>query len=331
MPLRFAVMLILVVAGWTETASAERHYLLYLSGTTACPFPAGVSNPANFQSVPGARPLLPPTAFNLNQTLTSQLCIYNWSPTPTTTPAAEICQPGPSVTGDETCQQLLQFTAQGFRIQSFLPASGFQANRTDTALKLIGGSVAGQVKTSLGEITLVGTAVGGTFRLQTGDYIEANAVKHLVSNVVIAQIANNCGNRVINAPEECDDGNVKSGDSCFRTCEIEQGVRFDGIPSGVGAVTGSLSGVQKTIPTAGLSTGSDIASAFANVFNADASLISQAVEVDPSSNKIYSDGTFGNFVSSDSGVTTAPEPAGLLGLVAGVLCLAAIGRHRAHR
>jgi cysteine-rich repeat protein len=281
--------------------------------------------------VPGARPLLPATSFNLNQTLTSQLCIFDWSPTPTTTPAGEICQPAPSTKGDEVCQQLLQFSAQGFRIQSFAPAAGFQANATDTALKVIGGNLAGQVKTSLGTITLVALTAGGTFRLQTGDYIEADAAKHLVSNVVIAQVANNCGNRVINAPEECDDGNLSSGDNCFRTCEFERSVRFDGTPSGVGEVTGSLSGVQKTIPTAGLSTGSDIANAFANVFNTDPSLIAQAVEVDPLGNKIYSDGTFGNFVSSDTGVIPVPEPAGLPGLAAGALLLAAIGRRRARR
>ena len=331
MPLRFVVTLILVVAGLAGTASAERHYLLYLSSTTACPFPSGITNPANFQSVPGARPLLPPTSFNLNQTLTSQLCIFDWSPTPTTTPAAQICQPSPSVTGDEVCQQLLQFTAQGFRIQSFQQAAGFQANATDTSLKVIGGNVAGQVKTSLGTITLLATTAGGTFRLQTGDYIEADAAKHLVSNVVIAQVANNCGNRTINAPEECDDGNLRSGDGCFRTCEFERTVRFDGVPSGAGAVTGSLMGVQKTIPTAGLSTGSDLANAFANVFNSDASLIAQAVEVDPDSNKIYSDGVFGNFVSSDTGVIPVPEPARRLGLAAGALLLAAIGRRRARR
>ena len=331
MPLKFATTLILIVVGLAGPATAERYYLVYLSSTTACPFPTGVTNPANFQSAPGARPVLPPTAFSLNQALTSQLCIYNWSPTPTTTPAAQICQPAPSVTGDEVCEQLMQFTAQGFRIQSFSPAAGFQANATDTALKVIGGNVAGQVKTSLGAITLVATAAGGTFRLQTGDYMEADAAKHLVSNVVIAQLANNCGNRILNAPEECDDGNVRSGDNCFRTCEFEQGVRFDGVPSGVGAVTGSLSGVQKTIPTAGLSTPSDIANAFANVFNVDPSLVGQAVEVDPISNKIYSDGVFGNFVSSDTGIIPVPEPARLLGLVAGALLVAAIGWGRARR
>jgi cysteine-rich repeat protein len=331
MPLRFAVTLILVATGLAGAASAERHYLIYLSGTTACPFPTGITNPANFQSAPGARPLLPSTSFTLNQTLTSQLCFYNWSPTPTTTPSAERCQPAPSVNGDELCQQLLQFTGQGFRIQSFAPAAGFQANRTDTTLKVIGGNLSGQVKTSLGTITLAALTAGGTFRLQTGDYIEADAVKRLVSNVVIAQIPNNCGNHAINVPEECDDGNLRSGDNCFRTCEFEQTVRFDGVPAGVGAVTGSLSGVQKTIATAGLSTGSDIADALANVFNADPSLIAQAVEVDPIDNKIHSDGNFGTFVSSDTGVTAVPEPASLVGLAAGALLLAVMSRRRARR
>lgn len=331
MPLRFAVTLILAVACWAETAAAERYYLVYLSSSTSCPFPTGITDPASFQSAPGVRPLLPPTTFALNQTLTSQLCFYDWSPTPTTTPPTEVCQPSPSVKGDEVCEQLLQFAAQGFRIQSFAPAAGFQANANDSSVKLIGGSVAGQVKASVGTITLVATAAGGTFRLQTGDYMEADAVKRLVSNVVIGQTANTCGNHIINPPEECDDGNVVSGDGCFRTCEFERSVRFDGTPTGVGAVTGSLMGVQKTIPTAGLSTTSDIANAFANVFNADASLIAQAVEVDPISNKIFSDGVFGSFVSSDTGVAAVPEPAGPLGLASGALLLAAIGPRRARR
>jgi cysteine-rich repeat protein len=329
MPLRFAVTLILVVAGLAEAAAAERHYLVYLSSSTSCPFPAGITNPATFQPAPGYRPLLPPTTFALNQTVTGQLCFYDWSPTPTTTAAAQVCQPAPTVKGDEVCEQLLQFTAVGFRIQSFQAAPGFQANATNSSLKVIGGNVAGQVQTSVGTITLLATTAGGTFRLQTGDYIEADAAKRLVSNVVIAQTANSCGNRVINLPEECDDGNLSSADGCFRTCEFERVVRFDGMPSGSGAVTGSLMGVQKTIPTAGLSTTSDIANAFANVFNADPSLIAQAVEVDPVSNKIASDGVFGTFVSSDGGVTPVPEPARPLGLAAGALLLAAIGRRRA--
>ena len=90
MPLRFAITLILAAAGLAATAkSEERHYLLYLSSTTACPFPSGVTNPANFQSVPGARPVLPPTSFTQNQSLARQLCFFNWNPAPSTTPAAE--------------------------------------------------------------------------------------------------------------------------------------------------------------------------------------------------------------------------------------------------
>lgn len=332
MPLRFAITLIVAVAGLAATAqSEERHYLLYLSSTTACPLPSGVTNPANFQSVPGARPVLPPTAFTLNQSLARQLCFFNWNPAPKTTPAAEICQPHPSVTGDEVCQQLLRFTAAGFTIQSFAPAAGFQTNLTGNTLNVIGGNLVGQVQVSLGTITLLGTAAGGTFRLQSGDYIESDAAKRLVSNVVIAQVASTCGNAAINAPEECDDGNTRSGDHCFRTCELERTVTFSGTPSGVGAVTGSLSGVQKTVTTAGLSTASDIANAMANAFNADSALIAQAIEVDPIGNAIHSDGIFGDFTSSDTAINAVPEPAGALGLVSGALFLAALGRRRVRR
>jgi cysteine-rich repeat protein len=329
MPLRFAVALTLAVTSLAAAArSEERHYLLYLSSTTSCPFPTGITNPASYQSAPGVRPQLPPTVFTLSQVVTRQLCIYDWNPAPKSTPATEVCQPSPSVKGDEVCQQLLHFTAQGFTIQSFTPAAGFQANRTNTTLKVIGGNIAGHVKTSLGTITLLGTTAGGTFRLANGDYIESDATKRLVSNVVIAQVANTCGNAVLNAPEECDDGNTRSGDQCFRTCEVERSVTFNGTPTGVGAVSGSLSGVQKSIATAGLSTASDVANAFANVFNADAALIGQAVEVDPISNRIYSDGTFGTFNSNDPGITTVPEPGVALGLAAGALLLAVIGRRR---
>jgi cysteine-rich repeat protein len=326
-PLGFAAALILSVAGFaTSSGAVERHYLVYLSGTTACEFPAGVTNPATFQSVPGATPVLPPTVFALSQSLTRQLCFFDWNPVPLTTPAAQVCQPNPTTKGDEICEQLLRFTAQGFTIQSFTPASGFQANRTNATLNVIGGSVAGQTRTSLGTITLLGTATGGTFRLVSGDYMEADAVKHLVSNILVAQISGACGNGVIDAPEECDDGNRVSGDACFRTCELQTGVRFTGTPTGVGGITGSLSGVQKTLPTAGLSTASDIADAFANLFNADPTLIGQVIEVDPKDNSIFSDGNFGTFASSDSGITTVPEPTRVSGLVAGALLLAAFAR-----
>jgi cysteine-rich repeat protein len=330
MPLRFAITLILAVAGLAATAhSEERHYLLYLSSTTACPFPSGVTNPANFQSVPGARPVLPPTSFNQSQLLAFELCFFNWNPTPKTTPAAEVCQPN-LTKGDEVCQQLLRFTASGFTIQSFAQAAGFQSNLTGSTLNVIGGNLAGQVKTSLGRITLLGAAAGGgTFRLQSGEYIESDAVKHLVSNVVIAQLASTCGNAAMNVPpEECDDGNTRSGDRCFRTCERERTVTFSGTPTGVGGVTGSLSGVVKTVPTAGLSTASDVASAMANAFNADLTLKNQSIEVDPIGNAIHSDGDFGDFSSSDSTVNAVPEPASALGLVSGALFLAALGRRR---
>lgn len=47
-----------------------------------------------------------------------------------------------------------------------------------------------------------------------------------------------CGNRVINTGEECDDGNVVSGDGCDRTCQAEYS--FSAVVGGTGQVTISI-------------------------------------------------------------------------------------------
>ena len=42
--------------------------------------------------------------------------------------------------------------------------------------------------------------------------------------VFVATIAGICGNGVVEANEECDDGNTVDGDGCSSTCNIEEGV-----------------------------------------------------------------------------------------------------------
>jgi cysteine-rich repeat protein len=46
-----------------------------------------------------------------------------------------------------------------------------------------------------------------------------------------------CGNRIVNASsaEQCDDGNMSSGDGCSQTCQFESGVTVESEPNGDGA------------------------------------------------------------------------------------------------
>ena len=180
MPLRFAVTLTLALAGLARTAAAqsqERHYLLYLATATNC---AGASSfrtrGTSSRSREPGRCCRPHRSPRTRRSRASSACSTG-TPRRRTTPSTEVCQPAPSVKGDEVCQQLLQFTASGFTIQSFTPAAGFQANRTNRLAQADRWQHRGAGPASLGTITLIGTAAGGIFRLQSGDYIESDAAK----------------------------------------------------------------------------------------------------------------------------------------------------------
>jgi cysteine-rich repeat protein len=57
-----------------------------------------------------------------------------------------------------------------------------------------------------------------------------------------------CGNRVLDPPEECDDGNIVPGDGCAPTCELEDSVSFYGTAEG-GSVDLTVDGEFVSVPT----------------------------------------------------------------------------------
>ena len=78
----------------------------------------------------------------------------------------------------------------------------------------------------------------------SGDENDNLNVNDNVNNNENNNIAPVCGNGVIEAEEECDDGNTEPGDGCSEQCEVEQGWECTGEPSvcnpicGDGLITG---------------------------------------------------------------------------------------------
>ena len=59
-----------------------------------------------------------------------------------------------------------------------------------------------------------------------------------------------CGNGILEAPEECDDGNIFDGDGCSSTCTLE--LIQDEAPCGVGCLSGSI--ISASTPVLGATT-----------------------------------------------------------------------------
>jgi len=62
-----------------------------------------------------------------------------------------------------------------------------------------------------------------------------------------AQVAATCGNGLLEPGEECDDGNVISGDGCSATCTVEAGYACSGSPSVCMPVPAAGAGTDNTM------------------------------------------------------------------------------------
>jgi spore coat protein A len=142
-----------------------------------------------------------------------------------------------------------------------------------------------------------------------------------------------CGNRILEPPEECDDGNVVVGDGCYPTCELEDDVSFYGLGEG-GAVNITVSGVPLSVPTASGDTPAEVASAVADAINADATLQGLGITAVADQNGVVTNGTIDAVTITDPGIsTTAPpipalSPGGLAALAALLLATALLALRR---
>ena len=142
-------------------------------------------------------------------------------------------------------------------------------------------------------------------------------------------LISSCGDSQIALPETCDDGNITSGDGCYETCQIEDGVEFNGIAQG-GTIIAEVSGTFILIVTTAGQDAATIASNLSDAINVTPGLQSQGISSVDLSNRVVSDGTFGSVVSNDPGITV-PEPGFLVMLVVGVLALTALSNAKRAR
>jgi spore coat protein A len=135
-----------------------------------------------------------------------------------------------------------------------------------------------------------------------------------------------CGNRVLEPPEECDDGNVVPGDGCSPACLLEDSVSFYGFAQG-GDVTITVDGVVSVVPTTAGQSSSEVAEAVAAAIGGGAFA---------DGNRVVTTGTIESVVLNDPGLSLAPPVANpvpalsplLLAGLAALLVLGALARIR---
>jgi cysteine-rich repeat protein len=114
-----------------------------------------------------------------------------------------------------------------------------------------------------------------------------------------------CGNRVLEPPEECDDGNVVPGDGCAPTCVIESDVSIFGTAQG-GGVALTVDGVLVSVPTSAGQTSEEVAQAIAAAIEADPVLSANGVTAFADGNRVVTTGTIEDVTINDPGLSTEP-------------------------
>jgi cysteine-rich repeat protein len=114
-----------------------------------------------------------------------------------------------------------------------------------------------------------------------------------------------CGNRVLEPPEECDDGNVVPGDGCAPTCVIENDVSIYGTAEG-GSVEVTVDGVLVSAPTTAGQTSEFVAQGIAAAIEADPVLSASGVTAFADGNRVVTTGTIEDVTISDPGLSTEP-------------------------
>jgi spore coat protein A len=146
-----------------------------------------------------------------------------------------------------------------------------------------------------------------------------------------------CGDRVLEPPEECDDGNIVPGDGCSPACEIEDSVSFYGSAEG-GGVDITVDGVLVSVPTTAGQTTAEVAQAVAAAIEADPVLSANGVTAFADGNRVVTTGTIESVSITDPGLSTTPlrflpalSPTALGMLVSFMAVLAVLGLRRRRR
>jgi cysteine-rich repeat protein len=145
-----------------------------------------------------------------------------------------------------------------------------------------------------------------------------------------------CGDTVLQAGEQCDDGNTAPFDGCAAICRHETLLEIYGTAQG-GSVSVTIDGVLVSISTSAGQSGAQVAAALAAAIEADPTLAAAGVVAEVQGEKIGVTGSVSGFTLADPGLSQNPpipvpalSPAGGL-LAAGslMLCAALALRRRA--
>jgi cysteine-rich repeat protein len=117
-----------------------------------------------------------------------------------------------------------------------------------------------------------------------------------------------CGDGELDASEECDDGNLVSGDGCYATCDLEDSLTLYGLAQG-GSVSTSVEGVPIGVATTAGQTPADVVAALAAAIGADPTLSAQGITAVAIGDRLVTNGMLGATTVADPGLSTLPPPA----------------------
>lgn len=110
-----------------------------------------------------------------------------------------------------------------------------------------------------------------------------------------------CNDGIVDALEECEDGNTASGDGCFETCHFEDELVLTGIAAGGSASVSIFGRLLMTSTSAGQSASAVIAALTAEA-NADAILTGLGVSAVSIGNRLVTNGSIDGADLSDPGL-----------------------------
>jgi spore coat protein A len=117
-----------------------------------------------------------------------------------------------------------------------------------------------------------------------------------------------CGDGEFDASEECDDGNLVSGDGCYATCDLEDSLTLYGLAQG-GSVSVTVDGVLVMVTTSAGQTPGDVVAALAAAITANSTLAGQGISAVAIGDRLITNGTLGATTVADPGLSTQPPPA----------------------
>ncbi len=343
---------VVLLCGLAGSAGAQPFALVYAS-SNACDLSA--TPPENFQSSSGAQPVLPPVVVPVGQSVTLDLCFLIWPEASTTT--GIVCTNGD---GTHSCAEQAKFiTNGGIEVTAFTPVGPdgedqfpkYEARVDSTSLKIAGGHPIlgrrgnGLVGLRWGTVTLAGVAPAGVFELTSlGGYVDEAFQRRDFPTTVVATTINNCGNSLLDAGEECEDGNQEFGDGCAPNCRRESSVALEGAmgpPGTTGSLGLEIDGVPVTLDLSTLpnAPASEVIQALVVNVNDEPLLAASAAQVDdpsqPAGNqsKLVTDGVFTEepVLQLSAGTLQVPEPGFLVLLGSGLALLVAMAGRRAGR